>query len=394
MQNSMRMRNFVAGQSRAAACRLAIGLALSGMLAGGMSGCETSSGGGGRAGGGAAPQQATVTTPVAHDSWAALGYRLDWRGFATVGRGNRVTQFALGDDVLAVQESGSRVSLLEKRDGSMRWTNELSSRLTRFVGLGLMRDRVLASSQSELMWLDTATGNVVVRQPFSKVVSTPPMISGGIAVYGTSAGEIVGHVLSNGVKLWGFQTSGVIDQPPVDVNGVAGVVAQSGDVYFVDPQSGMLYGGGRMFAGTRSAPTAGDGAMYIAGLDQSLWAFEPSGAVRWRFRTESPLTARPTHHNGAVYCEVPGLGLVSVDARTGRQRWASSEARGTVVAQRSGMLVVFAGSQSMLVDPTDGTIVARESIPDVAMLIAEGFVDGPIYAVSASGSISRFIPRR
>ena len=386
MQNSMRMRNFVAGQSRAAACRLAIGLALSGMLAGGMSGCETSSGGGGRAGGGAAPQQATVTTPVAHDSWAALGYRLDWRGFATVGRGNRVTQFALGDDVLAVQESGSRVSLLEKRDGSMRWTNELSSRLTRFVGLGLMRDRVLASSQSELMWLDTATGNVVVRQPFSKVVSTPPMISGGIAVYGTSAGEIVGHVLSNGVKLWGFQTSGVIDQPPVDVNGVAGVVAQSGDVYFVDPQSGMLYGGGRMFAGTRSAPTAGDGAMYIAGLDQSLWAFEPSGAVRWRFRTESPLTARPTHHN-ARYCEgpagwrastdrTPAMGVVGGPRHRGAQprHWSSSRDRSRCWSIR--LTARSPGSRSR-----------------TWLLIAEG-LDGPIYAVSASGSISRFIPRR
>ena len=201
-------------------------------------------------------------------------------------------------------------------------------------------------------------------------------------------------MLGNGVKLWGFQSGGAIDRGAVDVDGVAGIVSQAGDVLFLDPRSGVLYGRQSMFRGIENSPVAGGGAMYVASLDQSIYAFEPTGRVRWRFRTEHSLTAQPTFHDGALYCEIPTMGLVCLDAASGQQRWASGQAEGTVVAQRNGMLVVFAGRETMLVDPADGTIVAREAIPGVQRLVAEDFVDGALYAVSSGGSVSRLIARR
>lgn len=395
--NSLRMRNLSSPGRAAGRCLGWAGrgaLAAAAMLALVVGGCESTGGSGGSGSGGGGGQGAQTAPPVAHDGWAKLGYRLDWQGFASVPGGNRVTQFEIGSDVLLVQESGSRVTLLEKSDGSLRWTNQLSSRLTKYVGADIIRDMVFVSSDSELTGLEMGTGNVVLRQPFQRVVNTPPMISGAVAVYGTASGEVMGHMMTNGVKLWGFQTPGAITRGAVDVNGIAGVVSQSGDVLFLDPQSGVLYGRQRMFRGSESAPISGDGAMYVASLDQSLWAFEPSGRVRWRLRTEHALTAQPTFHAGAVYCEVPTMGLVAVDAGTGAKRWASPDARGVVVADRNGMLVVHGGGTMMLVDPADGQVVARESIPGVTMVVAEEFVDGALYAVSSGGAVSRMVPRR
>lgn len=367
-------------------CGLAGGLVGLAMLAGGC-----------KSGGSADPDgvgSGPASNQVLHDAWGALGYRLDWQGFAAVPSGGRVRQFDVGSDAIVVQESGSQVSLMEKGDGSLRWTNGLATRLTRFTGADILGDRVLMSSEAEVIGLDIENGNVVTRQSFQRVVNTPPAIFGGIAVYGTASGEVVGHVLSNGVKMWGFQTNGAIDRGAVDVNGVAGVVSQGGDVVFLDPQSGVLYGRVSMYKGVASNPVAGSGAMYVAGLDQSLYAFEPNGRQRWRFRTEHALTAQPTFHNGAVYCEIPGMGLVSIDAAGGSRRWASSEARGTVVAERNGMLVVFNGRETLLVDPNDGAIVSRQATPNVQRLVAEEFVDGALYAVSSTGSVARLIPRR
>jgi len=305
-----------------------------------------------------------------------------------------VTLFDVGENAIVVQESGSQVCLLEKNDGSLRWTNGLANRLTKFTGAQIVGERVLMTTSGESVGLDIASGNILTRQPFQRVVNTPPAIFGGVAVYGTASGEVAAYMLANGVKLWGFLSGGAIDRGAVDVDGVAGIVSQAGDVLFLDPQSGVLYGRQSMFRGIQNSPVAGAGAMYVASLDQSIYAFEPTGSVRWRFRTEHSLTAQPTFHDGALYCEVPTMGLVCLDASSGQQRWASAEARGTVVAQRNGMLVVFAGRETMLVDPVDGTIVAREAIPNVQRLVAEEFVDGALYAVSSGGSVSRLIARR
>ncbi|MCA9273408.1 MAG: hypothetical protein KDA31_10205, partial [Phycisphaerales bacterium] len=56
----------------------ALGAGLS--VFGGLAGCETTgSGGGGGGSGTAAPPQMVST-----DAWNALGYRLDWQGYASV----------------------------------------------------------------------------------------------------------------------------------------------------------------------------------------------------------------------------------------------------------------------------------------------------------------------
>src|SRR5688500_3635204 len=115
MLNSMHGRNLWAVFGRAAgALALVWALAaLGGCKSGGRGSGDGSDGGGG-------------TMPaVEHDAWSNLGYRLDWRGFASVPPGNRVTSFQIGPDELVVQENGSTVSVLETQDGAIRWTNEL-----------------------------------------------------------------------------------------------------------------------------------------------------------------------------------------------------------------------------------------------------------------------------
>lgn len=352
-------------------------------------GCASGDGSG--SGGGTS---AAILSASVHESWAEIGYRLDWQGFAPVPRGERVTDVEVASEYVVVQDSSSAVTVLEKGDGSLRWSNQLATRLTKFVGVHGTESTVWAMSQGELIGMDVGSGAITTRQTFARVVNTAPLVSGGVAVFGTPTGEVLAHLTSNGVKLWGFQTPGAITAPPVDVDGVAAVVSQSGDVVFLDPQSGTLYGRGRMFDGIASRPVSGDGAVYVAGLDQSLWAFEASGAVRWRYRTEHALRSQPVYHAGSVYCPIPGQGLVCLDARSGRTRWSSAEAGGTVVAERNGMLVVHHGGEVLLIDARDGGIVERESIPDVAMIVAEGFTDGALYAVSRGGSVSRFIARR
>lgn len=334
--------------------------------------------------------------PVVHDDWAALGYRLDWVGFPFPGLDAkaRVLDIDANAENVALQASNSVVTVLEASSGRNRWSFDLATPLTKFVGISRhpsSADMLLVSSQSELFTVAIPNGNLVSRERFDRVVNTRPVIAGQLAIYGTSTGHVLAHIIGRNLPAWGFFTPGAIEADPVVVGDSIAVVSQSGDILFLTSNGGLV-GRARIFSGLSNNPVAENGILFIAGRDQSVWAFSATGENLWRHRTSVQLTDQPAAVGGALYVSIPGSGLTAFDGPTGNVRW-TAKVGGTVIGTQKGNLLVRTADGLAVVAPATGDVLQQVMTPGVVRVSTDQFADGNLYAVSDRAILAKFTPR-
>lgn len=345
-------------------------------------------------------QQRDAAFEIPSASYNNLGYRMDWRGFPRVEPRESIARLQIFPDALVVQETGSNVTVMEPANGSVRWSSGLANRLTKFVGVSRVNDprhgdAFVVASESEAFLLATQTGTLIARQQFEKVATAGPVIMGGMGIFGTASGEIFCHQFANGIKLWGVDSDGSFDQSPVVVSGsTVGAVTTTGRVVFVDLAAGGLVGKGQIFGGPGAALASNGAALYVASVDQSLYAFLPNGAQLWRYRTSLPLKSAPAATAEAVYCETQD-GITAFDAMSGSVLWSRAGVSGAVIGKRKTNLMVWdARSMTMtLVDQQRGDVMANEKLPGVRLIKLSAFEDGDMYVVSTSGVVAKFVTR-
>lgn len=332
---------------------------------------------------------------IVHDDWARLGYRWDWTSRPFISPRGAITDFVPAGDLVIVQESGSNLSVLNATTGRLLWTSQLGSRFTKFVGSVRDGDIILTSSASELFELGASSGNLVAKSKFRFLVDTPPVLVGDLAIYSSGSGKLLAHSRSAGVGSWAYGLSGQIVVPPVLVgDSIIGAVSQGGDVIFLDPATGSSVGRNKISAGVEGAPVADADRMYVASLDQSIYAFDAiEGALAWRVRTEFPVRAQPALHNDTLYVALAAHGMTAFDAADGSLRWRNNDIHGEVIGVRDGELLVWDGADLALLDPDNGDVIRRHTFPGAERVVTDRFVDGALYVVGHSGAIVRFVPR-
>jgi outer membrane protein assembly factor BamB len=330
------------------------------------------------------------------DAFSALGYRPEWIGYPVLPRGRTIHFVDAYPDIVVVQESGNSITVMDAATGANRWTSNMGSDLTRFVGnVRRGTGEIICSSESEAYILEAATGEIRERQRLGFIVNTKPVLMQNVLIYGCPGGEVLGHALGSGYKLWAYQLDGAITAPPVQVGSSVAAVSQGGEVIILNPRNGTAVGRGRMYAGLANAPVAGGTTLFLAGLDQSVWAFDETGREpRWRVRLEEPITAQPAHHDGRVYVVLPKEGLACFDASTGKRLWTTKGIAGTPVAVRNKRLIVWDGAVASLIDSESGDAVERLALPGVDWLIPDTFADGNLYAASRKGEVARYSPKK
>ncbi len=332
---------------------------------------------------------------IAHDDWAHLGYQWDWTSKPFISARGHLTMFETAGDLVIAQESGSNISVLETRSGRMLWTSQLGSRFTKYVGSVRDGDVILTSSAAELLELGATSGNLVAKSRFKFLVSSPPVLVGNIVIYASDSGKLLAHNRDTGVIAWAYGLDGPINVQPVLVgNRIVSAVSSGGDVIFLDPFTGASVGRARISGGVASRPVADTDRLYIASLDQSIYAYDALGGdLAWRVRTEFPIRSQPTLHESVLYISLEGHGLTAFDTIDGSLIWRNNKIGGTVIGVRDGELVVWDGSDLALVDIDRGDVIRRHRFPGAVMLKTDAFVDGSIYVVGRSGVIVRFVPR-
>ncbi|MEM8758454.1 MAG: PQQ-binding-like beta-propeller repeat protein [Planctomycetota bacterium] len=326
-------------------------------------------------------------------AWRAMGYRWDWKVAPTVAPGEEPRSTTASDDFVVFQESGGSLTGFSAGLGERLWVNQLGNSLAKFTGTAIVGSQVYVTSESELFILDSTTGEMLDRQPFGQLVNTAPLISGNLVIVGTNLGELLGHFVPAGLKAWGHRMPGVFEQAPVRVGQVVGAVTTSGRVIFVDPVSRRQTGLNDIFDGPGAPLGSGDNKLFVASLDQSLYAFDPRDASRiWQHRTPDPVRGAPVFFGGVVYCSFREAGLTALDANTGDVLWSNPELRGDAVAIRNGRLMIFGDGRISQIDPQRGTILESLPLPNTRYISTDGFEDGDLYLTSDDGVIARLVP--
>lgn len=343
------------------------------------------------------PDQRAAATPIQVEEYAKLGYRVEWRGFPSLTPGGSIRRLEVFDDVVAVQDSGGTLSILEQKSGERRWSDPVDNPLTRFVGINRDGKRIIVSSEAQAYFYDVDTGALLTKQKLDAVANTRPVQVAEILVYGCTNGQVLGHLMLNGFRQWATTARGAIATDPVLIGntGLVAVLSEGGDVLLVDGLTGSLRGGARIFGGSDAPLGASDSALFVASRDQSLYAFSAEdGREMWRVRTEAPLRFAPFADKGVVYCDMGQTGLTAFDAAAGKQKWSARDVHGAVVAIRAGRLIVWDGRNATVIEPNRGGVVETVELKETTMVHASQREDGDLYLTSRAGVVTKLSPRK
>lgn len=364
-----------------------VAVALCGLV---IASCETLPGGGG---GRAIPAEEARRDFKPDDaSYAKLGFRRDWTGFPHVARARQPVRFIdVAEDLVIVQDTRNTITALNGGNGSQRWATTIANPLTRFHGLIRESGQVHGAAEAEVFTLDLATGTLTSRQQFDRLASSMPVLVGDTMVYGTGDGRVLGHNLTLNVGAGGNTIDGSVRVPVAIVGDAVGVVSDSGSVMFLDAGTLRLISRSSMYRGSVSAPIAGDSMMFVASLDQSIYAFA-QGASRpvWSYLTQSPLRSQPVHADGVVYCDIPGEGMVAFEAYSGRKIWTQKGVGGTIIGRNKGRLIAWDGQTATTLDPATGDIIDRVTLPNLTHVLMDRFDGGNLYVVTNKGAVGKF----
>ena len=298
---------------------------------------------------------------------------------------------------MLVRESATRISAIDAKSGSLRWSDQLAGPLTNLVGAARGGNMIGIMTDTDVFVMDVGTGNLLNRYGLGKVTSVQPLITDFAMIVGASDGQIVAYQRQTGFKLWANSVDTTIEVAPAMVLGTCGAfVSRGGELVVVDLATGSGQGRARMRGGPTAPPAASNDVVFVASVDQSVYAFEArTGDQLWRFRTASPVLGAPVFYDGAVFLDVPGAGFTSLDGASGRPTWTAAGVKGKLVGVLKGRLLVWdaPSGEATVLDRKDGSVVERTKLEGVQVLSADGLIDPVLYIATTGGVLERLSPR-
>jgi outer membrane protein assembly factor BamB len=166
----------------------------------------------------------------------------------------------------------------------------------------------------------------------------------GSVYFGSLDLNIYGLDASGKLK-WKRGTLGfVTSSPAIGPGGTVYVGSFDGALHALDPETGRdrwaYFTDDHVYA----SPALGEGSVYVASADGSVYAFDLRGVLRWRYDTgdtirSSPVLGRaPSGRGRIVYVGSANGKLYALDSGTGRRRWSfDTTPRDPVLADRNDL---------------------------------------------------------
>jgi hypothetical protein len=376
-------------------------------------GCASPTGARGTANGAAAPpstvgvagdlERAYVIGPAAARE---IGYRIDWQ-YPDAGRNPRFVE--VQHDSVFVLDERNALTRLDRARGDRIWRVATADAITEIHGIAYVPEmqQVYLLSGGSVLVFDAANGLQIGRQRLEKIANTAPVVVDEFLVYGGRNGQVVWHSFAVAALWKAYQVAATIEVQPVLVDGHIVTVGSDGSVAVLRAGSGVMAWEKKLLSPVVTQPAvisrAADGAaaVYVAGLDQHLWAYDLySGRNLWRYLTESALTDPPVAIGNRVYQHVESEGLVCLDAFPpdefgGRAIWTTPGVRGRVIAARGDRLLVWdgRGKRLSIVEQARGARTAQLELAQATHLLSPAIDGRELYAASADGRVTRLVPR-
>lgn len=333
-----------------------------------------------------------------------LGYQVQWQSHEA-GRNLKVFRIA-GDSVFALDERNF-LTRLERETGRRVWRVPVAEPIQEIIDVTYIDDAVYLTAGGRLLVLDAATGTQIGLQRLERIASTGPVHAGQYLIYGGRNGQLIWHSHEVAFQWRAYQISPSINIPPLLVQpdpweaGYVVAVGNNGRVAVLDAGSATMLWSKQLLSSVVAQPAASPAAVYVAGLDQHVWAYDLlSGRALWRYLTDTPLVDSPVLVGDRLYQQIPSQGIVCFDALPqdspgGNIVWVAEGVPGNVIAQRGNRVLVWHESQRLLtvLDGTNGGVVDRKTLEDAMQLVAGDVGGAEAFAISEDGRVVRLLAR-
>ncbi|MBN8218140.1 MAG: PQQ-binding-like beta-propeller repeat protein [Spirochaetes bacterium] len=129
-----------------------------------------------------------------------------------------------------------------------------------------------------------------------KTVSTP-VVSGGVAYFGSGDRNVWAIALATGKPLWSFATSNAVDAPGLLVGETLFIGGSDGNFFALDAKKGTLRWKSLLDGQIMGAPgllVRGNSPLILFGAyDNALHAYDPSGKKKWSFPVDNYINGAP-----------------------------------------------------------------------------------------------------
>ena len=188
---------------------------------------------------------------------------------------------------------------------------------------------------------------------------------------------------------WGFFAS------PVLANGVLYALSDLGNLFALDPGTGVVRWTASLGGRPGSTPAVADGTLYVGSADGRLYAVDAaSGAVRWTSKTGGATISSPAVAQGTVYLGSADGKLSAFDALTGATRWTATLGGGWISSSPAvANGVVYVGSPAgelYALSAANGAVLWTAPVEGGIVRSSPAVVNGVVYVGSEGGSLYAF----
>ncbi len=324
--------------------------------------------------------------PIGPATAQSLGLRIAWR--LRTDAASVTGMFASNGGVFLV-DSLNEVTMFDIVDGAQRWRAFGGGGSDLIIDVvHLPEDElVLVVRTNSILTLSSRTGLPVLNQatqssvqPLEWLAQTPGIVYGEAYIYGGLGGEVVWQGWRLGFSTHAHRLGRRFKSPPIVAEGTVLASSQDGTLAAFHAGDSSLKWKTKLLDSMAGVPATGGDTAFIAGGDQHLRAMAlTDGKVKWARLFDAPLQRGPKLIGDTVYQQVPGAGLVAMQAAPanapeGVIDWTASGVHGDVLGLYGDLLLVWDEHAGTLrtMSPSTGTTDTQAALSSIAFLRTAG----------------------
>lgn len=340
-------------------------------------------------------------------SAAVFGYDVQWQ-FPVPGR--QIEYMSPQADRLFIVTAVNDLICVQADNGQRIWNVSVAGRLQNVHSITYLPslELVLVLADNMMLTLDSNTGMTnasalgTPQHELEWLASTPGVLQGEYLIYGSRSGQLIWQAWQIGFAWKAYQVAHALRLSPILRNGIVCCTSPEGIVSAFSASTASQLWSTELLDNIVAEPAASDHALYIAGVDQHLRAFDlHSGRTIWRVLTESALVDSPVLIGDRVYQQIPSLGLAAftampVNKLDGDRKWICPTNTGSVLTRNGDTLITWdANSRTIAtVSAMQGTAVKSKEFTRITNVVSDGLEEGTLFAISEDGRLVCLSPLR
>lgn len=326
------------------------------------------------------------------DYFRSLGLEPYWSYDLQMGPTETIKKVWLEPQSIYCLTSKNWLHCLDRSTGATRWIRQ-PAKPPRVVHRPVEADgKTLVVAHNIAKVYETQTARPIGQVQLAFAPNSDPAFDGEVLYIANSLDRLVAIELQRGREIWNFRAEKSISARPVRQGVTLIAASESGEVMayvtrFRDP----LWTDYFRTRGAILSPVVltAQGRCYVLGGDSMLYCLNSgSGDEIWRYFAQVPLPKEPTVVDGRVFLNVPGRGLVVLDAGSGveLEGFGHPQGQGYLGRVNDKLYIVTADRRIVSLDANSGQQLAQLEVKNFNIFLSNDKA-GRLYLADRLGRI-------